>query len=276
MTTQQMKQPVPVVETAGSTTHRSLERGLRVLEVIAANGTVAGVADIARRSGLHRSTTHHLLRTLVDLGYLRQDRSSRGYELSSKLFHLTGRTWTPEQLGAIAEPLLAELTQEIGEQSSVAAYRDGSVRIVAKRDADGPVRVVQRIGAERPIHASAVGKAIVAFLPQHELATLLSHLEFPPLTPRTIVTRADFEAELRRIRAAGVAHDDEEHSDGIRCIAAPAFAYTGQVVASLCVLGPKSRMTRQRLRELKPIVLGYARMLSEQLGWTPDSALPLG
>lgn len=137
-------------------THQSLERGLQVLETIATTGSLINLGEASRRTGLHGSTTHHLLQSLVGVGYVRQDKKSRGYELTSKLFELTGRTWTPAQLGEIAQPFVAELTRISGEGASVAAYRDGTVSIVAKRDAEGPVRVVQSVGAERPIHATAV------------------------------------------------------------------------------------------------------------------------
>jgi IclR family acetate operon transcriptional repressor len=256
--------------TAARLTHRSLERGLHVLEVIAASGGLISLAEIARRTGLHRSTGHHLLQTLVGTGYLRQDAGTRSYELSPKLFQLTGRTWTPEQLGVIAQPIVAELARLTGEGASLAAYRDGIVKIVAKCDHEGPVRVVQDVGAERPIHATAVGKAIVAFLPAAELDGLLARITYERYTPRTIVQRGALEAELRRIRSSGYANDDEEHIEGIRCVAAPVRIYSGQVVASLCTLGPKSRMTRARLRELSGPLLKLAATISERLGSSLD------
>jgi IclR family acetate operon transcriptional repressor len=254
----------------GRVTHQSLERAMHVLEVVASSGGQTSLAEIARRTGLHRSTTHHLLQTLVGLGYLRQDPSSRAYELAAKLFQLTGRTWTPEQLGEIAEPFLAELTRLSGEGSSLAAYRGGVVKIVAKREAEGPVRVVQDVGADRPIHATAVGKAILAFLPAPEIDGLVARTTLARFTPKTIVTRAALQVELARIRENGCALDDEEHNEGIRCIAAPVFAYTGQVVASLCAVGPKSRMTRQKLRALRAPLFALARKLSERLDWRAD------
>ena len=143
------------------TTHQSLERGLRLVELVASNGGATSLAEAARRTGLHRSTAHHLLQTLVSLGYLRQDAATRGYELSAKPFQLTGRTWSPEQLASIAQPYLAELTRRSGEGSSFSAYRDGTVTVVAKREHDGPVRVVQDVGARRPLHCTAVAKAIL-------------------------------------------------------------------------------------------------------------------
>ena len=252
-------------------THRSLQRGLAVLEAVAASGAAATLAELARRTGLHRSTAHHLLQTLVEDGWLRQDPNSRRYELAAKLFRLTERSWTPEQLGALAKPYLAALTAETGEGTSCAAWRDGGVEIVAKHDPEGPVQVVQRPGGARPVHATAVGKAIVAFLPEVERAGALDRLRYERYTQRTIVTREGLEAELGRIRAQGVAPDDEEHLDGIRCIAAPIFGYRG-VLGSLCLLGPKSRMTRARLRSLRAPLLERARAISERLDGAPPAA----
>jgi len=248
-------------------THQSLERGLRLVEAVAANGARTSLAEAARRTGLHRSTAHHLLQTLVSLGYLRQDADTRAYELAAKPFQLTGRTWSPEQLATIAQPVLAELTRRSGEGSSFSVYRDGAVTVVAKREHDGPVRVVQDVGARRPLHCTAVAKAILPWLPAPELAGLIARMRFERHTPKTIVKRAAFEAELRRIRAAGYAIDDEEHIEGIRCVAMPVFGHSARVLASLCTLGPKSRMTYQRLRGLRAPLGELAAQLSSRLGY---------
>jgi DNA-binding IclR family transcriptional regulator len=257
---------------AARLTHQSLERGLRILETVALSGGTATLAETVRRTALHRSTAHHLLQTLVSFGYLRQDPATRGYELTAKLFRMTARVWTPEHIGRIAEPVAAELTSLTGESSSVAAYHNGEVTIVAKCDPGSPFRVVQQIGAKRPIHATAVGKAIVAFLPAAERTALTAQLRLDRYTPQTLVTRAAFDAELRRIRSAGYALDDEEHHEGIRCIAAPIFAYTGHAVASLCIVGPKVRMTRQKLRALREPLRERAQSLSTALGCADEPA----
>jgi DNA-binding IclR family transcriptional regulator len=254
-------------------THQSLERGLRILETVASSGGSATLAETVRRTALHRSTAHHLLQTLVSFGYLRQDPHTRGYELTAKLFRLTARVWTPEQIGHIAEPVAAELTAFTGEGASVAAYCNGDVTIVAKCDPRNPFRVVQDIGTKRPIHATAVGKAIVAFLAPAERAAIIKQLQFERYTARTLTTAAALEAELQRIRSAGYALDDEEHYEGIRCIAAPIFAYTGHSIASLCIVGPKVRLTRRRLRELREPLLERAQSLSARFGWTDESAV---
>jgi DNA-binding IclR family transcriptional regulator len=250
-----------------ASTHQSLERGLRLVEAVAMNGAPTPLAEAARRTGLHRSTAHHLLQTLVGLGYLRQDPETRGYELTAKPFQLTGRTWSREQLGEIARPYLEDATRISGEGSSFAAWLNGIVTIAAKREADAPVRVVQDVGGERPIYCTAVGKAIAGWLPHAELQAALARTRMQRLTPKTITTQAAFETELRRIRAAGYALDDEEHYEGMRCIAIPVFCHTGQVIGSLCVLGPKQRMTQQKLLALRVPLGAIAARLSQRLGF---------
>ncbi len=152
-----------------ASTHRSLERGLAVIELLAAAGTPLHLAEAARRLGLHRSTAHHLMRTLVALGWLHQDAETRLYGLSARPYQLTGRKWSVAQIGELAQPLLEKLTQDTGEGTSVAAWADGIVTIAAKREHDGPVRVVQDLGGQRPMYCTAVGKAIAGWLPPAEV-----------------------------------------------------------------------------------------------------------
>jgi DNA-binding IclR family transcriptional regulator len=249
-------------------THQSLERGLRVLEAIAAGQGSATLAEVGRRTALPRSTAHHLLRALVAFGYLAQEADARPYRLASRLFRLTGRPWSPEQLAQLSIPFLDELSGRTGEGASLAVFRDGVVTVVAKRDPEGPVRVVQEVGAERPIHCTAVGKALAAWLPPAELQPIVARTTFDRKTARTIVSAAGFRRELARIRRQGFALDNEEHIEGIRCIAMPVRDHSGEVQAALCVLGPKSRMPQRRFGEIRRILGGAAAGLSARLGRT--------
>lgn len=250
-----------------SSTHRSLERGLSVLELVAGAAAPVALSDVARRLGLHRSTAHHLMQTLVTLGWLRQEDESRGYALTPRLHQLTGRKWTAVQIGELGQPYLEKISRETGEGSSVAAWIDGTVTIAAKRETEGPVRVVQDVGAIRPMYCTAVGKALGAWLPRSEVLAALARQPMTRLTPKTIVTVQSFEAELRRIRNAGYAIDDEEQFEGLRCIAVPVFCHTGEVVASMCVLGPRQRLTHQKLLAVRTPLVSVARQLSERLGY---------
>jgi DNA-binding IclR family transcriptional regulator len=225
------------------------------------------LAVTASRLGLNRSTAHHLMRTLVELGYLRQMETTRGYELTQKLHQITGRLWSADQLGSIAQPLLEKLMGATNEGTSLAAWIGGSVTIAAQCEADGPVRVVRDIGGDRPIHCTAVGKALAAWLPPLDLEVVLARCRFERCTARTIVLEKDFRTELLKIRNLGYAVDDEEQHEGLRCIAMPVFCYTGQVIAAMCVLGPKHRMTHQKLLGVRGPLATFSRLLSERLGY---------
>jgi len=247
-------------------TYQSLDRGLRIIESIAAINGSATLAEIARKTSLPRSTAHHLLHALVEFGYLLQDGDARTYTLAPKLFRLTGNTWTKEQLAEIAMPFLDELSRLTGEGTSLAVLRDGIVTIIAKREPEGPVRVVQEVGARRPVYCTAVGKALAASLPEPELAGIIRRTVFDRLTPNTITTIGAFRQELARIRSTGFALDNEEHVEGIRCIATSVRDHTGEVRASLCVVGPKNRMPQRRLAEIREPLAAVAANLSARLG----------
>jgi DNA-binding IclR family transcriptional regulator len=247
-------------------THQSLERGLRIIEAIAAIDGSATLAEIARKTVLPRSTAHHLLRALVAFGYLIQDGDARTYTLGPKLFRLTGRTWTKEQLAKIAMPFLDELSRRTGEGTSLAVLRDGVVTVIAKRESEGPVHVVQEVGARRPIYCTAVGKTLAAWLPDQELEGIISRTVFELKTAKTITSPTAFRRELARVRATGFAIDNEEHIEGIRCIATPVRDHSGEVRASLCVVGPKNHLPQRRLPEIRQALAAVAAGLSERLG----------
>jgi len=254
------------MDTGHSQTHQSLGRGLRVIEATAAIGGAATLSEIARKTALPRSTAHHILRALVDFGYLIQDGDAQPYRLGPKLFRLTGHAWSKEQLADIAMPYLDDLSRRTGEGTSLAILRDGVVTIAAKRESEGPVRVAQEVGARRPIYCTAVGKALAAWLPDHELDGIIARTIFERKTARTIVTGAAFRQELVRIRATGFAVDNEEHIAGIRCVAAPVRDHSGEVRASLCVVGPASRLPQRRLTAIRRSLVAVAADLSARLG----------
>jgi DNA-binding IclR family transcriptional regulator len=245
-----------------SRTHQSLQRGLRIIEAVAAHGGAATAGEIAEGTSLTRGTVRHLVHALVGLGYLLQEGDAQPYKLGPRLLRLTGRTWAPVQLADLARVDLDELSRRTGETTGLAILRHGVATIVAKRESDGPVRVVQELGAQRPIYCTALGKALAAWLRASELEEILPGLQFKRYTPKTLTSAAAFRRELARIRKSGVSIDNEEHNLGIRCIAAPVRDFTGDVCAAICVVSPAHRMTRKRLAELRPIVVAAAAGLS--------------
>lgn len=248
-------------------THQSLKRGLRMIEVIAAIGGPSTLAEITRKTGLPRSTAHHLLRALVEFGYLVKDENKIAYTLSPKLFRLTEPSWTKEQLAEIAKPFLEELRLLTGEGTSLAAIRDGIVTIVAKCESEGPVRVVQEVGVTRPIYCTAVGKLLAACLPEKELDYIISRTDFVQMTTTTITSSTAFHRELTHIRETGFAIDNEEHIKGIRCIATAVRDHSGEVRAALCVVGPRDNLPQRQLKKIRQILSDVSSNLSKRLGY---------
>lgn len=245
-------------------THRSLERGLHIIETVVATAGGASLAETARRMDLHRSTTHHLLQALVGMGYLTQDPRTRRYHPTAQLARLAHPASETEGLGEIAYPILAELARRSDEEVCLAVYRDGSAVVIARQ---GPGGTPPTAANNEPValHATATGKAILAWRPEAEWAALLDRLTLERFTANTIDNRAVLEAELRRILSAGFAVDDEESHDGVRAVAAPVFDRAGQGVAALGIWGPKNRMTRQRIKDLRGPLGDMARLLSDRL-----------
>lgn len=252
-------------------THRSLERGLHVIEAVVATLGGASLAETARRVGLHRSTTHHLLQALVGMGYLNQDARTRRYHPTVLLARLAATASGIEHLGDVAFPFLIELARRGDGDAFLAVYHDDDVTVVARHPPGNGPRTAADGDERMALHATAAGKTILAWRPRAEQVALLDRLKLDRFTDNTIDSRALLEAELRRIRAAGFAVDDEESQDGVRGVATPIFDRTGGVVAALGLAGPKGRMTRQRIKDLRGSLGELARLLSERLGWRPDS-----
>ena len=252
-----------------TSTHQSLRRGLQIVEIVAVTAEPPTLSEIARKSNLNRSTAHHILKALVEFGYLVQSPETLTYSLSSKLFRITKRTWTVQQLADIAAPFLEELGLLTGEGTSLAVFRDGQVIIAAKREQEGPLRVVQKIGESRPVHCTAVGKVLAAGLSEPELEELIQRTDFQRKTPKTITSPAAFRKEMAGVRANDIAFDNEEHIKGVRCLAAPVRDYSGETRAALCVLGPKDNFSVKRMNKVQLDLRAVAAALSARLGFKP-------
>jgi DNA-binding IclR family transcriptional regulator len=250
---------------------QSLQRGLAILEIIAKKGKGITMAEVSREIGLHTSTTFHLLRTLSTLGYLVQDESTREYLIGSKVFHLAASACTEVQLSKIAKPFLVEMAQQTGEASHMAILERGEVIVIDKIDGSSPVRVSDRVGYPRPAHCTAIGKTLLAYLPEPELKTFLDATEFRPFTAKTITAAPILEQELKRVRKQGYAFDDEEFAQGIRCLAAPVRNFTGHVVAAIGISGPVWRVSLDRVAHLTEFVKAMGLRLSQQLGHGDDA-----
>lgn len=245
----------------------SLVKGIRLLEVLADNGRPMGISEMARALGMDKSTVYRLLATLKVRGYLEQDPETRRYMVGPRMIAISSRVLGSSDVRLQARPFMKRLLQETRETVHLAMRMEDQVVYIAQEISPEVVSVNTEIGQREPIYCTAVGKALVAFLPEDELEDVIGRLDFRRHTPQTITDPEQFRAHCCQIRAQGYAVDDEELYPGVRCIAAPVRGYDGNVVASLGISGPASRLQREAIPRLGRVVAKYAQEISNRLGY---------
>ncbi|MGI9863118.1 IclR family transcriptional regulator [Moorella naiadis] len=249
---------------------QSLEKGLKVLEALAAAGEGVGLSELSRRLGLNKSTVYRLLTTLKAYGYVEQEAATERYTLGLKVLDLSSSLLDRLDVRAVAHPYLKELAAASQEVAHMVIRNNGEAVYVDKVEGNRTIRMYSQIGHRVAMHSTAVGKAMLAFLPPEEVAKIIAGKGLPRFTPRTITTMAALEAELDRVRESGYAIDDSENEEGIRCVGAPIFDHRGRVVAALSISGPTLHVTPERVPELGQLVRQAGWEISRHLGYKPD------
>ena len=241
---------------------QSIERAFGLLEMMADAGGMMGLSQLATASGLPLPTIHRLVRTLVDLGYLRQE-PSRRYALGPRLFLLAESSTM--MLNAVALPHLSHLVDEIGETANLAMLDGDQVAYVAQAPGRHSMRMFTEVGRRVLPHCTGVGKALLSALPDEQVRAILARTGMPAQTERTITSPVRLIAELGLIRRRGYAIDDGEQEPGVRCVAA---AVPSQLAgtAALSVSGPSSRVTKDRVERIAPLVIAATEGLVATLG----------
>jgi len=252
---------------------QSLERAFAILEAIAGSKQPMSLAELSRATGLHTSTTFHLIKTLIVLGYVCQD-DSRRYRIGPRLFMQAAGAFNEIELVNLATPHLQRLAEETGETTHLAVRADAGIAVIAKVDARSSIRSSDRLGSVRPAYCTAIGKVLLAALPAEELESYLRNGPFEAYTPKTITAPAAVREEIRRVAAAGTATDDAEFNHELRCIAAPVRNFTRQTVAALGISGPVWRVTLKDMQRLNARVASIAADLSRDLGFKQPDGKP--
>jgi DNA-binding IclR family transcriptional regulator len=244
----------------------TVARGFAILETVAAAPDGIGLAELAKQVGLHSSTTFHLVRTMLMLGYVRQDPETRRYAVGAKLLSLAARGVTDRDLIALGTPVLEQLAAETGENGYLAVPSGESVVMIARAQSQSLIQLVDRVGAVRPAYCTALGKIVLAGMTPAALEAYIAGNELRPRTPRTITDPDRLREEIARVRAEGVAYDDGEYDLELRCVAAPVRDLRGRLVGAIGVSGPVWRVTLQALPAATQAVQAAATALSRQLG----------
>ena len=245
---------------------QSLGRAFAILEEVARHREGLGLAELSKLVGLHNSTTFHLAKTLVSLGYLRQEKDSKRYRVGRPLFALAASALDEIEMVNVATPVLEELSRETGESSHFAVRMGDAVVVIARTSGPGAFQLTDRVGVVRPAHCTALGKIILASLRPDQLNRFLERVDMKPSTKKSITDIPVLLREIAEVRRSGVAIDDGEFNSEVRCVAVPVTNFTGQTIGALGISAPIWRVSNQELQGLAKIVQVAAERLSGEFG----------
>ena len=228
--------------------------------------------ELAKRVGLHNSTTFHLVKTMASLGYVRQIKDTKRYRIGRPLFALAASALDEIEMVSMATPVLDDLSRETGESSHFATRMSDAVVVMARTPGPGAFQLTERMGVVRPAYCTALGKVILAALRPDQLERYLDRVELKPLAPNTITDRARLLQDIVEVRSAGIAFDDCEFDSELRCAAMPVFDFSGQVVGAIGISGPVWRLSIQALQSRARNLEAAAKRLSEAFGAAPSNS----
>jgi IclR family acetate operon transcriptional repressor len=242
---------------------QSVDRALTLLETIAELGGETTLTELASRTGLNISTCHHLLSTLVKWGYVAKVPGRRTYALGGRILHLGHACLRQVDLPRRAQPFLERINALTGETVHLAVLQGDHLVTLAKREARHAVRVDAAAQSDAA-HATATGKAMLAWLPEDEIRRIAGGM--PRFTPSTITDFAALIEDLRLVRRNGFAIDREEFQPGVVCIGAAIRDHAGAVVGAISASAPTMRANEAQLARMREEVTVAARALSAELG----------
>jgi IclR family pca regulon transcriptional regulator len=224
--------------TAGRRAHsQSLERGLAILSSFTSVRPLLGVSELAREVGLNRSTTHRYIATLAALGYLHQDTLTKKYRLGPRVVDLGFSAINSMELREISAPHLQRLSDESGHTVNMAILDGADIlyieRCRSSRRGQREIDLNLHVGSRLPAYCTSLGKAMLAFLPDEERDAAVERIQFSRLGPNTRTSRQALLKDLERVRATGIAVNDEELAYGLRSIAAPVLSHDGSAAAAI-------------------------------------------
>lgn len=267
--------PLPAREKSEPGGIQSVQRALAILDAIAAAGGEATLTAIARQVRLKVSTCHNLLATLVQAGYAARRRGARSYVLGSRILALSTVCLKEVNLPQRAQRVIEMLNARTQEAVQLAVLQGDDLVTVMRKEALHAVRVDSgTLGKSNAAHATATGKAILAWIPEAELARLVEAKGLPVFTPNTITEFPKLIEELRLVRRLGYAMDREEFQLGVSCVGAPIRTPSGTVIGSISVSCPVYRTDETTIERVRALVIAAAQSLSADLAGPTPSGSP--
>ncbi len=269
------EEPVGSVAVAGAGVG-VLEKAMGLLNIVSSARNPMTFTELLRTANLPKATLHRILATLMREGLLRHDPYTKTYRLGFRLLELAHEVWSDFDLRLAAQDEMVRLRDTLIETTLLAVLDGNSVVLVASEQAARETSEKSKVGLRLPLHATAVGKAILAYLDPQRQLTLLQALPMEAYTNRTITHLQELRSELDLTRARGYAIEYGEHADDVVGVAAPIFDIEGRPIGAVCVSSSLERMSEAQAHHLSPTLIGSARTISHNAGGQVMSIQPKG
>lgn len=245
---------------------QSVDRAITVLEILAREGS-AGVSEVAAEIGVHKSTAFRLLAALEERDLVEQNVDRGKYQLAFGILRLASSIPARIDLVRQAQPLLDDLAAEIDETINIAVVREHYAVNVQQAMSSAAVASQNWVGQLTPLHATASGKVLLAFMTETRLDAIIQEAGLPKLTANTVTSRKALVEELATIRETGFATAHEELEIGLNASAVPIRDHTGTVVAALSAAGPAYRFGDAEIERTADQLRTTGAGISHRIGW---------
>lgn len=239
-------------------------KALGVLDQVAAYGRPVRFSDLLAESEFPKATLYRFLQTLTTEGLLAYDPDRQTYSLGVRLVRLAHAAWAQSSLAPVARPYLDALSHRIGETIHLAQLDNAHVLYVDKRNAKRPIEMFSQAGKVGPAYCTGVGKAMLAFLTDADLARILPQQSYHRFTASTCGSQAELVADLEAIRSRGYAFDREEHEPGIICVAVPILTGKNRMLGAISVTSSTERTSLKQLESLVPDMSDATRKIAAE------------
>jgi len=246
---------------------QSIDRALQVLELFSLEKPEWGVTEISKALNIYKSNVHNILSTFAEKGFVKKDSKTDKYKLGIKFFELGSVVIKNMDLRKIAHPYIEKLSKEFNETVHLGILDEGRVVSIEREESDKGLCSHIEIGKRTPLHCTAVGKAIMAYLSEEEINFIIKEKGLEKFTENTITNKEELEKEFLKIRKQGYAVDNMEHEEGVRCVAGPIRDYNGKVIASMSISGPAFRIDESNIPNIAKKVKEYCDCISEEMGY---------
>lgn len=253
---------------------KSLEKGLNIISLLSQHDSPLKLEELVRISGLRKTSCFRILQTLTRSGFALKDKDTGGYFIGPKIISIGLTALENRGIRELALPFMKEVRQKTGATVNLAILNGSDVIFVERLQSAHIVEGNLRVGSRLSAHLSSMGKVILAHLPEAELNVVLKQIRFERKTEKTLASIKALKEELKKIRAAGFAVNNEELATGLFAIAVPLLNHTGVAVAGLNISFLLARHSQdEAMQNFRPLMLKAGREISAMMGFrVPERA----